>query len=328
MKARVNNRGGSRRLRSLVALTAICAIAAVSCASVETTSPPEIDVPLPIPQGADFSPELGEPPTEDDPCGARESFSPSSGLTAGDARSALIRDNTLTVGVDQTTYLMGFRDPETGSLEGFDIEIARAIADDIMGHRDNITFVTMTSDERESALQNGEVDIVVRTMTMNCARWENVLFSSEYFTAGQQLLVTRDSGIEDLSDLTNDHRVCSSPGSTSIDRLGATNAQPVAAPDWGDCMFMVQQGMVDAITTDNTILAGMAIQDPYLEVVGEPFSDEPYGVAVAQGNEDLVRYINGILEDMRDDGTWDDIYDEWLAEALGPAQAPQPQYRD
>lgn len=317
-----------RRLRSVVALAAATAVTAVACASPETHTPPDIEVPQPIPNGADFEPDLGEPQDDDDECDARESFSPDTDMTAGDARSTLLRDDTLTVGVDQTTYLMGFRDPFSGQLEGFDIEIARAIASDVMGDSSRINFVTMSSDERESSLENGEVDMVVRTMTMNCDRWDRVNFSSEYLNAGQQLLVTTESEIESIDDLTDEHHICSSPGSTSIDRIGQTDAQAVSATDWGDCMVMVQQGMVDGITTDNTILAGMAIQDPYLEVVGDQFSEEPYGIAIAQDNEDLVRYVNGILEDMRDNGTWDDLYDEWLADELGSADAPEPEYRD
>jgi polar amino acid transport system substrate-binding protein len=235
----------------------------------------------------------------------------------------------VTIGVSQSTNLMGYRDPGSGRLDGFDISVARELAERLMGDGAAVRFVPMTSGEREPALQNGDVDIVVRTMTMTCARWENVAFSSEYYTAGQRLLVTDGSGIDGLDDLTADHLVCTGAGSTSPSQIAAlSDAQPVTVPDFNDCLMLIQQGIVDAVSTDDTILAGMAIQDPALVVVGDAFSDEPYGVAANSDNVDLVRFINGALEEMRDDGTWDRIYDRWLAGSLGDADAPKPQYRD
>jgi polar amino acid transport system substrate-binding protein len=300
-----------------------------ACSTSSTLEPPQVEVPLPLPEGIDFHPEVTPPPSDADECGRRESFAPDPDITAADARGSLIDAEHVTIGVSQSTNLMGYRDPGSGRLDGFDISVARELAERLMGDGAAVRFVPMTSGEREPALQNGDVDIVVRTMTMTCARWENVAFSSEYYTAGQRLLVTDGSGIDGLDDLTADHLVCTGAGSTSPSQIAAlSDAQPVTVPDFNDCLMLIQQGIVDAVSTDDTILAGMAIQDPALVVVGEAFSDEPYGVAANSDNVDLVRFINGALEEMRDDGTWDRIYDRWLAGSLGDADAPKPQYRD
>ena len=91
---------------------------------------------------------------------------------------------------------------------------------------------------------------------------------------------------------------------------------------------MVQQGQVDAVSTDDAILAGMAAQDPYVHVVGQGLGEEPYGIGINKNDEDLVRFTNGVLQKMREDGTWFDIYDRWLS-ILGPKYyPPQPSYRD
>ncbi len=102
----------------------------------------------------------------------------------------------------------------------------------------------------------------------------------------------------------------------------------MTVPMWSDCLVMLQQNQVDAISTDDTLLLGLATQDPHSRIVGPNMGDERYGIGVAQGNEDLVRFVNGTLERIRRDGTWEKIYDRWLSE-LGPPPGPPPAtYRD
>jgi polar amino acid transport system substrate-binding protein len=104
---------------------------------------------------------------------------------------------------------------------------------------------------------------------------------------------------------------------------------PVQVPNWTDCLVMLQQNQVDAISTDNTILGGLAAQDPFTKVVGASLGDEPYGMAMPKGNEDFVRFVNAVIQRMRTDGTWKATYDHWLAKLLGPAPAPPvAKYRD
>jgi polar amino acid transport system substrate-binding protein len=275
---------------------------------------------------------VAAPPASCDP---RASLRPQGALPApgrmpdGSTMARIVQRGRLIVGVDQNTYLFGFRDPFTGQLTGFDIDVAREIARALFGDPDLIQFKTISSADRIPAIQRGDVDLVVRTMTMTCERLQQVAFSTEYFTAGQRVLVTRDSPVRSMADLGGE-KVCATAGSTSIRTLAAATPRPlpVSVVDWTDCLVMLHQGQVTAISTDDTILAGLAAQDPSTRITGPKITEEPYGVAMAQSAIDLVRFVNGVLERMRADGTWRAMYRRWLA-ALGPAPTPPAaRYRD
>ncbi len=226
----------------------------------------------------------------------------------------------LVVGVDQNTYLFGYRDAASGQVVGFDIDIARQVAAAIFGDPARIQLVAITAAQRIPFIQNGSVDIVVDTMTINCDRLKQVAFSTDYYDAGQRVLVPKSSAAKGIDDLGG-RRVCAAAGSTSIANIAHARSHPVpvSVADWTDCLVMLQQGQVDAISTDDTILAGMAAQDPNTKLVGDRFTDEPYGVAVSRSAPDLVRFVNGVLDRMRADGSWAAIYTRWLG---GPAPAP------
>ena len=101
----------------------------------------------------------------------------------------------------------------------------------------------------------------------------------------------------------------------------------MAVDDWSDCLVLLQQGQVDAISTDDTILAGLRAQDRTgTKIVGEPFTKEYYGIGIPKENEDMVRFVNAVLENIRG-GAWQASYDRWLREHLGPASPPKPEYR-
>ncbi|MEU3645120.1 glutamate ABC transporter substrate-binding protein [Lentzea sp. NPDC034063] len=222
---------------------------------------------------------------------------------------------------------MGFRNSFTGEIEGFDVDVARQIAKAVFGDEKKVQFKVVTAAERIPMLQSGAVDVVVRTMTITCDRLKDVDFSQVYYQAGQRVLVRRNSGITGVESLA-DKRVCVASGSTSLGNVVNRVKTTVSVPNWTDCLVMLQQGQTDAISTDDTILAGLAAQDPYTEVVGSRFTDESYGVGVPKGQEDLVRFVNGVLERMRTDGTWSGIYRRWLT-PLGPAPTPPvARYRD
>jgi polar amino acid transport system substrate-binding protein len=231
----------------------------------------------------------------------------------------------LIAGIDQNTYLFGYFNPTTGKNEGFDIDMADAVSKAIFGAV-RIKYVAITSAERIPYLQNHTVDIVADTMTINCARWQQVDFSSVYYEAGQSLLIPRTSKVTSLSQLGG-QKVCAATGSTSIATIASwpSHPIPVAVNDWTDCLVMLQQGQVAAISTDDTILRGLAAQDPQTTLVGKDFTNEPYGLAMSRDAPDFVRFVNGVLERMRTDGQWAAIYDRWL---VGPApSAPTPAYK-
>lgn len=298
----------------------------VACGTTDprhTVDPPHIAF---TPQGVTDPAEVPEETAVDDSCDPLASYEPSDDTDSPEITEILDRGR-LIVGVDQTTYLLGYRDPLSGHMDGFDIRIARQIAFDLFGDEDAIQFKAMSSAEREPALQEETVDLVVRSMTINCARWENVAFSTEYYRAGQKVLVP-ETASDDPADLAG-QKVCSAEGSTSLLRIEQElGAVPVSVRDWADCMILIQQGQVAAMSTDDVILAGMAAQDPNTKVIGERISDEPYGVAANKEHVDLIRFVNATLERIRDDGTWDDIYEAMLEPTLGEASPPKPQYQD
>ncbi|WP_245788126.1 glutamate ABC transporter substrate-binding protein [Amycolatopsis marina] len=260
-------------------------------------------------------------------CDATASLSPQDGIPGGSTMDEIRERGYLVAGVDQNTFLFGFRNPTTGTLEGFDVDMARAVAKAIFGDPDKVRFRAVTSAQRIPALEAGDVDIVVRTMTITCDRLKKINFSSVYYVAGQRILVDENSDVRSLADLA-DRKVCASKGSTSLKNIAKAEPGPipVQVDDWSDCLVMMQQGQVEAISTDDTILAGMAQQDPTTKIVGERFTEEPYGIGIPKDDEDMVRFVNAVLEDVRG-GEWQKIYDRWLKGPLGAAQPPAAKYK-
>lgn len=248
-------------------------------------------------------------------------------VSSGSTMAAIRERGVLEVGVSADTLLMGSRNPFSGDIEGFDIDVAREVAAAIFGDPDRIRYRVITSSDREALLQEHEVDIVTRAFTINCDRWENIAFSAEYYHAGQKLLVPSTSDVAGIDDLAG-QRVCAPDGTTTLERLSQwEGVEAVPAATHTTCLVLFQQGAVDAITGDDTVLAGFAAQDPYASVVGDPVSDEPYGVGIPADQPDMVRFVNGVLEDMISSGRWEQSYDRWLGDALGLAPAaPQPVY--
>lgn len=237
----------------------------------------------------------------------------------------------LIAGIAADSYLLSSRNPFTGNLEGFDDDMVNGVAKAIFGdsYEDHLQLRVITPADRIPLLESDDVDIVVRNMTINCSRWEQIAFSAEYYRSGQKVLVGRDAGITSLADLSG-KRVCAPTGTTSIDNIRqlAPDAIPVTAANDTFCMVKFQNGEADALSTDDTVLAGLAAQDPYAVVLdGEPLTAEPYGIGVNAQHVDLVRFINAMLEQMRADGTWEASYQRWLQPTLGKGTGqPQPLY--
>jgi polar amino acid transport system substrate-binding protein len=236
----------------------------------------------------------------------------------------------LIAGVDQNTFLFGFRNPTTGALEGFDIDRVHEIAAAIFGDPNKVQFKVVTSANRIKALAEGQVDVVVRTMTATCERWQQINFSAVYYTAGQRLLVDKTSQVTSLDQLGG-KKVCAAKGSTSIKTITANPAKlvPVQVDNWSDCLIMLQQGQVEAVSTDDTILAGMVAQDPNVKMVGPRFTEEPYGIGIPKANVEMVRFVNGVLAKSIADGSWAASYQRWLGRTGEQQPAPPtPVYQD
>jgi polar amino acid transport system substrate-binding protein len=282
-----------------------------------------------VPAGAQDNPAF--PPGQATPpsCDPLASLRPEGPLPApgamppGSTMAAIVARGTLRVGVDQNLALFGFRDPKTGELLGYDIDYAREIARAIFGDPSRVAFHTVTSANREDVLARGEIDLIANSMTITCERKQRNHFSTNYFDSGQRIMVREDSGIRGPADLAG-HRVCAPAGTTSIRTIAdIPDSVPVAVVDWTDCLVMLQQSQVDAISTSDSILIGLAAQDPTTKIVGDRFTLEPHGLAISLRNPDFVRFVNAVLERMRADGRWTAIYERWLTK-LGPTPAPPP----
>jgi polar amino acid transport system substrate-binding protein len=300
-----------------------------------STPPPSVSIPpQPVrPAGAQeitAAPEVETAQCTDAEASLRPGPQPSPGaMPAGSTMAAIQERGRLIVGVDQNTFMFGYRDPASGQLEGFDIDLAREIARRIFGDPDRVELQVVEAGQRESALASGQVDLVVRTFSITCERKENIDFSTTYFYAHQKILTRKDSKIGSAAELSG-KRVCSVSGTTSLKRVFDLDPRPtlIGVTSWTDCLLMLQQGQVDAISTDDVVLKGLARQDPDVDVVGESLGIEPYGVGIKKNNDDLVRFVNGALDDIRADGTWERLYDRWLT-SLGPSPgAPTARYQD
>jgi polar amino acid transport system substrate-binding protein len=311
---------------------AVATVLATGCAHSQfVPGQQELTLPGPTPAGMEELPPQGtQPAPGSDNCNRTASLRPFTDPAQADAAVANIRGRgRLVVGLDIGSNLFSFRDPITGEITGFDVDIAGEVARDIFGTPSQVEYRILSSADRIAALQNNQVDIVVKTMSITCERRKQVNFSTVYLNANQRILAARDSAIRQASDLSG-KRVCAAKGTTSIQRLAQISPPPiiVGVVTWSDCLVALQQRQVDAVSTDDTILAGLVSQDPYLHIVGPSLNEEPYGIGVNLQNTGLVRYVNGTLERIRRDGTWNTLYRKWLT-VLGPAPAPpSPRYVD
>ncbi|NYI03080.1 glutamate ABC transporter substrate-binding protein [Allostreptomyces psammosilenae] len=231
---------------------------------------------------------------------------------------------TIQIGVKADQPGLGFQNVATNEYSGFDIEIAKMIAASLGFSEEQIEFTTIASANRETALSGGQVDYYVGTYTINDKRKELVDFAGPYFIAGQSLLVTSDSDITGPETLEG-KRVCSVSGSTPLQRMqdGDYGAELVAYDGYAQCVENLISGQVDAVTTDDAILNGYASQNQgQLKVVGEPFSEEPYGVGLPKGDDALREAVNDALQEHMDNGNWKAAFDATLG--LGGAEAPEP----
>lgn len=323
------------RLPAIVAVVALGLTAGCSGDSSPLDKPgrehamPEAATP---PKGGQKGPgNAPEKTTRKESCNPRASLRPTGPLPppgkmpAGSFMAKIQRDGRLILGTSQDTLLFSSRNPFTGRIEGFDVDMGRQIAQAIFGDPDKIQIKVIAYDDRVDAPRDGDVHIVADTMTANCARWKDVNFSSIYYEAGQKVLVSKDSPARRIEDLGG-KRVCSAAGSTSYDNIALvkTKPVPVAMPAFGDCLVAFQRGQVDAISTDDTILAGMAVQDPYAKVVGPRFTEEPYAMAISPEHPEFTRFVNAVLERNRKNGTWAATHEKWLGPAPEP---PVAQYR-
>ncbi|MFI0150022.1 glutamate ABC transporter substrate-binding protein [Streptomyces lydicus] len=237
------------------------------------------------------------------------------------------RRGHLVIGVKEDQPYLGEKDPATGTYTGFDIEIAKMMSAALGFPPSTIQFQTISSANRETALQNGQIDMYVGTYTINDKRKKLVGFAGPYYMAGQSLLVrTDENDIKGPQDLAG-KRVCSAAGSTPYQRIQAEypKAVLVAYDTYSVCVDNLLTYQVDAVTTDDAILLGYAAKVPEeLKVVGKPFSQEPYGIGVPRGDNALRFALNDALAAAEKNGNWKKAYDATLGLSGVPAPEPPP----
>jgi polar amino acid transport system substrate-binding protein len=248
-------------------------------------------------------------------------------MPAGSTMARIAQRGYLIAGANQDVQGFTFRD-ENLRLQGFEIDIARDIAEAIFGDRERVVFRQPNVAGRLEITKSGEVDLVVAGMTITCQRREEVDFSTAYLETGQRVLVNRGSGFTDLASLTG-HPVCASRGSTGLETIQAATLKliPVSVSTHTDCLALLQLGKVDAACATDATLATMAAQDPRTEIVGPQLTEEPFGVAINKDTPDLLRFVNAVLERRAQDGRWRASYERWLTLLGPPPPPPTPQYQ-
>jgi ABC-type amino acid transport substrate-binding protein len=244
---------------------------------------------------------------------------------AADSTMGKIQANgKLVCGTKFDVIAFGFKNPTTNEVEGFDADLCREIAT-ALGVQPE--FVETTSPNRLPFLKEDKVDIVISTMTRNEERLKEIDFTKIYYVAGQKILVKSDSPYQKVEDLvTAKVKVCSVEGATSIKNLeakGVVQSDLVLFKTYSEGAQALLDGRCQAVSTDDSILFGLAAQNEGLEVRGDAFSEEPLGIGIKKGKDDLVQFINGVLDAMAADGRWKALYDKNIKPYTG-AEAPEP----
>lgn len=246
-------------------------------------------------------------------------------FAAGSTMAKLAEAGKVTIGVKIDQPGIGFRKPGETLPEGFDIEIARILAGALGIADSDVQWKETISDNREPFLQSGEVDMVAASYSITDDRRDVVGQAGPYYLTGQQLLVREEdkdkiTTPDDMSGI----KVCSVEGSTSLataeEKYGA---EPVPLGTYSECVDQLENGTVDAVTTDGSILLGYAALNPdKLEVVTEPFSEERYGIGYKKGDTEMCQFISDTLKQSYDDGTWAKAFEATLGQ--GGVDTPEP----
>jgi ABC-type amino acid transport substrate-binding protein len=228
----------------------------------------------------------------------------------------------ITIGVKYDVPPFGLNNPDTGEVEGFDVDLGNYIAERLGVEA---TFREATTDNRIPLLVDGTIDLILSTMTITEERDLEIDFSEPYYVANGDVLVPGDSDIQSLDDL-NGNTVCTALGSTYQDTIKkeAPDAELRLVDLYSECFDQVQTGQVDAVSTDNVILTGMVIQDDTLELLGLDYTTEPYGAGIPEGDTEFKQFVDDSITEFIDSGAWQETYDEWVGQYIPEDQQQGP----
>ncbi|MFE2922698.1 glutamate ABC transporter substrate-binding protein [Streptomyces goshikiensis] len=239
------------------------------------------------------------------------------------------KKDKITIGIKVDQPGLGLKTPD-GKYTGFDVDVATYVAKELGYTPEQIEFKQAVSAERENMIANGDVKLVVATYTINDKRKAKVDFAGPYFKAHQDLLVRADDASITKAEDLNKKKLCSVTGSTSAQNIKtklAPDADLQQLPGYSECLTGLENGSLDALTTDNSILAGFAAQEKNkgkFKLVGLSLSDEPYGIGLKKGDKELQTKVNAALKKMVEDGSWQKAVDTNFGPANYKAE-PAPQ---
>ena len=221
---------------------------------------------------------------------------------------------TITWGVKADTRLFGLMSIKTGKIEGFEVDLAKALTKQMLGKDAKAEFVQTTPKTRIPLLKNGNIDAVLAAMTITPERKKQIDFSDPYFYAGQSLLVKDDSTIKSIKDM-NGKTALAVKGTTAVANVKkfAPKAKVLEFDDYGQAFTALKAGQGQAMTTDNGLLAGIATENKGYKLVGGTYTNEPYGIAVNKGQTQMRNAINRALVKLKKDGTYDALVKKWFS---------------
>jgi glutamate transport system substrate-binding protein len=239
---------------------------------------------------------------------------------AGSTMGKIQDRGEITIGVKFDVPPFGFKNPQSGEVEGFDVELGKIVAEELGVEP---KFVEAISDNRIPFLQQGETDLILSTMTINQERDTEIEFSEPYYIARGRILVPGDSDIKGIEDLAG-KRVCTALGSTYEETLReqAPDADLKLVDTYSECLELLQNGAIDAISTDDVILTGMIIQDDTLKMVGDELTTEPYGAGIKEGEKEFQKFVSDAFAAAEQDGRWEDLYQEWVGQYTNQKAQP------
>ncbi len=245
---------------------------------------------------------------------------PAKEFPAGSTMARLQEAGQIKIGVKFDVPPFGFKNPQTDQVEGFDIDLGRRIAEELGVEPQ---FIEAVSDNRIPFLKDGTADLILSTMTINAERDQEIDFSEPYFIARGRILVPQDSQIAGIEDLAG-KRVCTALGSTYEETLKreAPKANLRLVDSYSECLELIQNGAVDAVSTDDVILTGMIIQDDSLKLVGDELTTEPYGAGIKEADRQFKQFVDGVVGKWKQDGGWQQAYDKWVGQYTKEEQKP------
>jgi glutamate transport system substrate-binding protein len=253
---------------------------------------------------------------------AQETTAEKKSFPAGSSLAKIQEKGEIAIGVKYDVPPFGFKNPQSGDIEGFDVDLGKRIAEEI-GVKPK--FIEAISDNRIPFLQDGTADVILSTMTINAERDMEIDFSEPYYVAKGRILVKKDeteiTGVDTLAG----KKVCTALGSTYEETLKkqAPKAELKLVDSYSECLELIQNGAVDAVSTDDVILTGMIIQDDTLKLTeGEELTTEPYGAGIKDGDKELQKFVTDVVAEWKQDGGWQEAYQKWVGQYTKEEQEP------